>query len=295
MTIGKGSERALAPDSDALEDVWRTYYASIFNPARLKVKAMQAEMAKKYWKNLPEAPLIAPLIRSAQARTQRMIESAPKPARHSVSLDLDRKLSPQFPQPHRNSRILRALSQGELQTSKIVPQDMGTLETLRGEIEGCKRCPLYGPATQSVAGEGPTDASLMIVGEQPGDQEDLAGRPFVGPAGKLLDVALKRAGIARESAFITNAVKHFKFEPRGKRRLHKRPDASEIDHCKWWIEQEIALVQPQLIIALGATAARSLLGRPVKINEVRGDIRPFGDNRSLLITVHPSYLLRLQE
>ena len=277
LTIGDGSERALAPDSDALEDVWRTYYASIFNPARLKVKAMQAEMAKKYWKNLPEAPLIAPLIRSAQSRTQQMIETAPQPARAAG-----------------RSRTL-------IETRQNVPQPMQdfgvapSLETLRDRISTCARCPLHAPATQAVAGEGPVNAALMIVGEQPGDQEDLAGRPFVGPAGKLLDIALQRSGIAREKAFVTNAVKHFKFEPRGRQRLHKRPDASEIDHCKWWLHREIEIVQPQLILALGATAARSLLEKPVKINEVRGQVRKIASDRSLLITVHPSYLLRLQD
>lgn len=275
LSIGPGSDRALAPDNDALEDVWRTYYASIFNPARLKVKAMQAEMAKKYWKNLPEAPLIAPLIRDAQTRTQQMIETAPKPARHAA-------------------RSTNAVNPVE---EKTRPSDTAStapsLEILRARISACARCPLHAPATQAVAGEGPANAALMIVGEQPGDQEDLAGRPFVGPAGKLLDIALQRAGIARDKAFVTNAVKHFKFEPRGKQRMHKRPDASEIDHCKWWLEDEIELIQPRLILALGATAARSLLGKTVKINDVRGEFRQIASDWSLLITVHPSYLLRL--
>ena len=294
LSFGPGSDRTLAPGSDALEDVWRTYYASIFNPARLKIKAMQAEMAKKYWKNLPEAPLIAPLIRDARSRTKQMIETAPAPPRHFVKRDMGQRLPQQDARPHVNPGPAAALETHEA-LAAIKPAAMDTFETLRKGIEACRRCPLHGPATQAVPGEGPANAALMIVGEQPGDQEDLAGQPFAGPAGKLLDVALKRAGIAREEVFVTNAVKHFKFEPRGKRRLHKRPDASEIDHCKWWIDKEIELVQPQLIIALGATAARSLLGHPVKINEVRGEIRTFGDNQSLLITVHPSYLLRLED
>ena len=276
LSTGPGSVRALAPDSDALEDVWRTYYASIFNPARLKVKAMQAEMAKKYWKNLPEAPLIAPLIRGAQSRTQQMIETAPKPARHE----------------RRSTNVVKTIAERTLPSDAV--STAPSQEILRAGILACARCPLHAPATQAIPGEGPAHAALMIVGEQPGDQEDLAGRPFVGPAGKLLDIALKRAGIAREEAFVTNAVKHFKFEPRGKQRLHKRPDAGEIDHCKWWLQNEIELVQPQLILALGATAARSLLGLPVKINEVRGEVRKIANERSLLITVHPSYLLRLQ-
>src|SRR2546423_14344709 len=140
-----------------------------------------------------------------------------------------------------------------------------SLSGLRRAENECRRCPLYKNATQAVPGEGPSHAKVMLVGEQPGDKEDLAGKPFAGPAGRVLDSALADAGIPRSETFVTNAVKHFKFEPRGKRRLHKKPNAYEIDRCHWWIEQERAIVKPQLVVALRATAARSLMGPTVTI------------------------------
>src|SRR2546421_4423666 len=170
-----------------------------------------------------------------------------------------------------------------------------SLSALRAAENECRRCPLYKNATQAVPGEGPSHAKVMLVGEQPGDKEDLAGKPFVGPAGRLLDQALADAGIPRNETFVTNAVKHFKFEPRGKRRLHKKPNAYEIERCKWWFEQERAIVKPQLIVALGATAARSLMGRQVAIGKVRGEPLALADGTQLLVTIHPSALLRIQE
>jgi uracil-DNA glycosylase len=167
---------------------------------------------------------------------------------------------------------------------------------IRAEAMRCKRCPLFGPATQTVFGEGPVDAQLMLVGEQPGDQEDLAGHPFVGPAGQVLDQALQAAGINRSRIYVTNAVKHFKFEQRGKRRLHSKPNGSEIEACRWWIDRELEIVQPKLVLALGATAARSLIGETMAIGKSRG--RPHalaGGKAELWITVHPSYLLRLPD
>jgi DNA polymerase len=159
----------------------------------------------------------------------------------------------------------------------------------------CRRCPLYKNATQAVPGEGPSHAKVMLVGEQPGDKEDLAGKPFVGPAGRVLDSALADAGIPRDETFVTNAVKHFKFEPRGKRRLHKKPNAYEIESCHWWLEQERALVKPELIVALGATAARSLMGRTVTIGKLRGEALSIADGTRLLVTIHPSALLRIRD
>jgi DNA polymerase len=135
----------------------------------------------------------------------------------------------------------------------------------------------------------------MLVGEQPGDKEDLAGRPFVGPAGKVLDEALAEAGIARDDAFVTNAVKHFKHEMRGKRRLHKRPNAYEIERCKWWLDQERAIVKPTAIVALGATAARSLFGRPATIARMRGQVHRLPDGTPAFVTIHPSWLLRIED
>ena len=170
-----------------------------------------------------------------------------------------------------------------------------SLSALRAAENECRRCPLYKNATQAVPGEGPSHAKVMLVGEQPGDKEDLAGKPFVGPAGRVLDHALADAGIPRNETFVTNAVKHFKFEPRGKRRLHKKPNAYEIERCKWWFEQERALVKPQLVVALGATAARSLIGRQVAIGKLRGEPLALADGTQLLVTIHPSALLRIQE
>jgi uracil-DNA glycosylase len=170
-----------------------------------------------------------------------------------------------------------------------------TLAALRAAEQACRRCPLYKNATQVVPGEGPGHAKVMLVGEQPGDKEDLAGKPFVGPAGRILDSALADAGIPRKDIFVTNAVKHFKFEPRGKRRLHKRPNAYEIERCKWWQERERAIVRPELVVALGATAARSLMGRVVTITSVRGQALTLGDGTPLVVTIHPSALLRIRE
>jgi DNA polymerase len=168
------------------------------------------------------------------------------------------------------------------------------LHALAAEAKDCTRCDLYRNATQTVFGEGPADAALMLIGEQPGDQEDLLGRPFVGPAGKVLDHALAAAGVDRTALYITNAVKHFKNEPRGKRRLHKKPDTGEIDACRWWLDHELEVVQPAVAVALGATAARGLMRKPLTINANRGRLIPLRGFQAL-ITVHPSYLLRLQE
>ena len=170
-----------------------------------------------------------------------------------------------------------------------------TLKRLREAENACRRCPLYQNASQAVPGDGPGRARVMLVGEQPGDKEDLAGKPFVGPAGKLLDRALADAGIPRDDTFVTNAVKHFKFEPRGKRRLHKKPNAYEIERCKWWLDQERAVVQPEVIVALGATAARSLLGRVATITKLRAETLRLTDGTRLVVTIHPSALLRTQD
>jgi len=261
--LTQGKIRPPADDSEAL---WRTYFANIFNPARLMVSAMTSEMPKKYWKNLPEADLIPEMIRTAPARAREMHLKAPTlPPAH-----LDRLVTPR-----------RTIS------------ETLTLETLKPVLDACRRCPLGACATQGVAGEGPFDARLMIVGEQPGDHEDLSGRPFVGPAGQVLNHALAKAGIARNSVYLTNAVKHFKFQPRGKRRLHQRPNAGEIAHCKWWLDFERAAVKPKLVVALGATALHALTGHGSNLNARRGTREELADGTEVLISYHPSYILRL--
>jgi DNA polymerase len=173
--------------------------------------------------------------------------------------------------------------------------DIRSLKALRAAEADCTRCPLYKNATQVVPGEGPAHARIMMVGEQPGDQEDVAGKPFVGPAGRMLDRAIADAGIDRALVFVTNAVKHFKFEPRGKRRLHKRPNAYEIDRCHWWLDIEKRLVKPEIVVALGATAVRSIAGKPLVVGKVRGRFIAMATGGRFLATIHPSYLLRIRD
>ncbi len=254
LTESPGAQKSDAPDGDPTEEVWKTYYASTFNPARVKIGAMMSEMPKKYWKNMPETALIPAMIASAQARESGMI------AREATG----------------GNSVL-------------------AWEALREEAAGCTRCPLWKPATQTVFGEGPVDAPLMFVGEQPGDQEDLAGKPFVGPAGQMFDKALAEAGVDRARAYVTNAVKHFKFEQRGKRRIHSKPGAGEIEACRWWIEQERDIVKPQVTVALGATAARSLFGKVMAIGKSRGVPMELPGGGEAWITIHPSFLLRIED
>jgi len=267
---GPGATRADAPAGDPLEETWRTYYSSIFNPARLKVGAMLKEMPKKYWRNMPETSLVQPLIAGARARELEMIDRSAAKEGLAHALQAERAIEPG----------------GNLRRS---------WEALLADARKCTRCDLYKPATQTVFGEGPLDARIMFVGEQPGDQEDLAGRPFVGPAGQLLDKALEAAGIDRSAVYVTNAVKHFKFVPRGKRRIHNKPDAGEIEACRWWIGQERELLRPAVTVALGATAAQSLFGKTMAIGRNRGAPLQLPDGSECWITVHPSFLLRIPE
>jgi probable DNA metabolism protein len=274
---GPGATRADAPEGDPVEEVWKTYYASIFNPARLKVGAMLKEMPKKYWKNMPETALVAPLIAGAREREVAMMSAS------------DRKL---------DAAEREGLARAEAAQARLEPggNALAAWEALLEDAKGCTRCHLYKPATQTVFGEGPLNARIMFVGEQPGDQEDLAGRPFVGPAGQLFDRALGEAGVDRATTYVTNAVKHFKFEPRGKRRIHAKPDSGEIEACRWWIEQERLLIRPPLTVALGATAARSLFGKVMTIGRVRGAPMALPDDGGeAWVTVHPSFLLRLPD
>ncbi|MEP7316592.1 MAG: UdgX family uracil-DNA binding protein [Sphingomicrobium sp.] len=267
---GPGATRAEAPDGDPIEETWKTYYASIFNPARVKVKAMLKEMPKKYWANMPETALVAPLLAGAQAREAAMIE-------RSIGTEVSPGAAP-------TPAIAGARSNVEMAWA-----------ALKAEALACTRCDLHCHATQTVFGEGPLSARILFVGEQPGDQEDLAGRPFVGPAGEMFDSALKQAGIARADTYVTNAVKHFKFTLRGKRRIHQPPGASEIEACRWWIGQERELIRPPITVALGATAARSLFGKVMAIGKNRGVAHRLPDGGEAWITVHPSFLLRLPD
>jgi DNA polymerase len=260
------------PAEDAVEVAWLTYYASIFNPARLKVAMMQSEMPKKYWRNLPEAELIAPLIRRAQPAEQNMIERA--------------ATTPSVRHTRQAARQPVESDAADEPTSLVEAKIAAT---------ACTRCPLYEHATQTVFGEGAPDAAIMFVGEQPGDQEDLAGRPFVGPAGQVFDAALKVAGIDRGTTYVTNSVKHFKFEPRGKRRIHQKPNAGEIRACRFWVDLEREFIKPKVIVAMGATAISSLLGRSMPVNALRGKATLLDDGTPMWVTVHPSYLLRLPD
>ena len=266
LELGPGMRREDAPDEDALEEAWGRYYAATFNPARANLALMRSEMPKRYWRNLPEAVLIPGLLDGAMARTRAMIAATAEPPRKAI------------PAPELHA-----------------PGPEGNLAGLASEIAACRRCPLHGPATQPVLGEGPPDAPVVLVGEQPGDQEDLAGRVFVGPAGQLLDRALAEAGIDRARIYVTNAVKHFKYEVRGKRRIHQRPNSGEVEACRWWVERELGLLRPRLAVALGATAARALSGHAGPLSALRGRRLSFRGGLPGLVTVHPSYMLRLPD
>jgi DNA polymerase len=273
LRFGPGAKRSDAPADDAAETLWRQYYASIFNPARLKVSAMLGHMPKKYWRNLPESALIPELIAQSQERTLDMIARSASTAQHK------RRAAPAPSVARRRA-----------------PQS--SLEAVREAASTCRDCPLWKNATQTVFGEGRESAKIVFVGEQPGDQEDLSGQPFVGPAGKLLNRALEDAGIDRKATYVTNAVKHFKFEPRGKRRIHKKPSDLEISACHQWIERELDIIRPELIVALGATAARSIFGRATPIEKNRGKVIKASNaetahSADVLVTVHPSFLLRV--
>jgi probable DNA metabolism protein len=322
LQFGPGGNRSDAPKADAGEALWLTYYSHIFNPARLKVKMMEREMPRRYWHNLPEAQLIAPLISQAPQRSATMIEQGPtepveKRTRQVATKDFDGQgatvqIEGQWqtiatPQSNKSCsasfRQSEAINAAETADDKglapnqmpirLAPDDPASLASQRVGAECCRACPSGAAATQAVFGEGPVTARLMIVGEQPGDQEDLQGRPFVGPAGQLLDRALADLGWHRSLLYVTNAVKHFKYELRGKRRLHKTPAQMEADVCRGWLDAEIATIQPDAIIALGATAARSLMGRAVAVTRESGNWLPREDGIPVLIALHPSALLRM--
>jgi len=254
LSFSKGIPQNKFEHSDSFDEVWTTYYKSIFNPARLKIKMMKTEMPVKYWSSMPESAVIQELIRETPKILQNMAET------------------PRF-------------------LAKV--PETSDWRVLRDSAKSCKACPLAGHATQTVFGEGDLNAELMIVGEQPADEDDKSGRTFVGPVGKVLSEALENAGIGRDSIYITNAVKHFKWEPQGKERLNKKANGREMQACKPWLEAEIARVKPKVILALGATAGTALYGRLVNIQKERGKIHtesPFAP--AILISWHPAAVLR---
>lgn len=260
-----------APDlpADASHDLWQVYFANIFNPARIKTQAMRSEMPVKYWKNLPETRLIAGMLADAPRRVRAM-------AAAGASMP-----------PARAARVTAR--------TRHLPDDAPprTLDAARDQAMRCTRCDLCQPATQTVWGEGDPAAPLMILGEAPGDHEDLQGRPFIGPAGQLLREVMAEAGIDAGRVWLTNAVKHFKFVPRGKRRLHQNPGRGEIRHCRWWLDLERRLVRPRLTVALGATAAFALTDDPAPLAARRGRIETALDGGPVLLGWHPSLILRL--
>jgi DNA polymerase len=272
LRFGPAAARPDLPD-DASESLWATYFANIFNPARIKLDAMRSEMPKKYWKNLPETALIPAMLKDAEARVQRMRAAGSTPARPGAAAV--------------STRYRAAMPQ-----AVDLPD---SLDQAREAALQCRRCTLCEKATQTVWGTGTPDAALMIVGEQPGDREDLEGKPFVGPAGQILQQAMAAAGVDPAATWLTNAVKHFKFTARGKRRMHQSPDRAEIDHCRWWLGLELGFVQPKLTVALGATAAYALTGNAAPMADRQGRIEQGLHNGPVLVTWHPSYILRLTD
>ncbi|MDA8744345.1 UdgX family uracil-DNA binding protein [Rubripirellula amarantea] len=254
-----------APSGDELETLWKTYYASIFNPARVKVATMKREMPVRHWATLPEASLIDDLLREAPARVETMIEQ----------------------------------NEGFAETATKFMPELVDLPALRKAAECCRACPLHQHATQTVFGEGPPNARVVFVGEQPGDREDREGHPFVGPAGQLLDESLQIAGVKRDEIYITNVVKHFKFTetdtPRGKRRLHQKPNSREVFACRPWLEAELVAIKPEFVICLGATAAQALFGRDFRITKDRGRRRQTEWCLNTLATWHPAAILRMPD
>ncbi len=260
LNFAPGVPRERAPAEDELETLWRAYYSSIYNPARLNPQAMKSEMPVRYWKNLPEINVLPTLITQSKTRVASMVT---------------RQQSQPTAQPY-------------------VPEDH-SLPSLLAALPACKGCELYCHATQVVPGRGPATATLMLVGEQPGDKEDLAGEPFIGPAGAVLDSILAELRIPRPEVYVTNAVKHFKFVQRGKLRLHQNPRMSEISACRPWLLAEIEAIKPKVILCLGASASKSLLGGTFALMKDHGKLIHSPYAEKVLATIHPSAVLRARD
>lgn len=248
---------------DTVQTLWQLYYKSTFNPARLNETALQQRMPVRFWKGLPEASLIPSMIAEARNGARQLAQAQAVGVMRGKPVAVDAQRA----HPHRPEPTV---------------------------LEQCRRCELWRDATQAVPGQGNETARLMLVGEQPGDQEDLAGRVFVGPAGQVLDEALKRAGVSRDALYLTNAVKHFKWIARGKRRIHKSPAQREIDACAHWLNAELERVRPDVIVTLGATALTAILGRTASLQDHMAEPVRLG-NAWLVATWHPSYALRVQD
>lgn len=272
LTFKAGGARPDLPE-DASEALWATYFANIFNPARIKLDAMRSEMPKKYWKNLPETRLIPGMLQDAEARVEKM-----RAAATTV--------------PHAGAAAISTRYRAALPRAPDLP---ATLAEAREAALHCRECLLCERATQTIWGEGSSTAGLMIVGEQPGDREDLEGRPFIGPAGQSLRAAMAEAGVDPSDIWLTNAVKHFKFASRGKRRLHQSPDRSEILSCRRWLGLELAFIRPRMVLALGASAAFALTDNAAPLTARRGQVELGQHGGPVMISWHPAYILRLPE
>ena len=267
LRFGPGVAREDAPQGDVLEDLWKQYYRSTFNPARIKLKMMKSEMAVRHWSTLPETQMIPQMLAEAPERVAKMLKHTEGSARSAAD---------------------------------FMPAKTDSLEALREAAKGCEGCPLYGPATQTVFGEGNPQARLVLVGEQPGDKEDLAGHPFVGPAGQMLEKALKEAGLERDDLYITNAVKHFKFTLKEVRpgkdiRWHQNPTANEIRACKPWLEQELTLIAPKAVLCLGVSAAKSVISHGFVLARQRQQWFELPNRPPAAATYHPASILRLPD
>ncbi len=282
LLFSEGRREDARPAEDELETYWKTYYASIFNPARLNMRMMEQEMPRRYWKNLPEAEIISELANGSYGRTRQMEDH--------VEDNLQRRRRRPLGAPDgRDFASCQSADEIRMRSEGLA------LPALAELAQRCQVCGLCESATQTVWGEGPEDAGLMVVGEQPGDQEDITGRPFVGPAGQLLSQAMAQTCGDRSRIYLTNAVKHFKWSASGKHRLHKKPDSVEIAACNPWLQAELKAVNPTVVICLGATAGKSILGRPVSVSRERGLIDDPGRPFRVVLTWHPSFLLRIRE
>ncbi len=288
LSFGPPGRRADAPEEGAAEELWRAYYSAVFNPARLRPRAMRQHMPERFWKNLPEARDIAGMARGAPARVAAMV--AAPPAGPPAALPVGP------PRPRRKPLHLPAVARVD---PPAIPHDLftrtddpaGALAALRRELEADAF-----RDTTLVFGEGRPGAALMFVGEQPGDEEDRQARPFVGPAGRLFDRALQEVGIPREEAYVTNAVKRFKYQMQGTRRIHQTPDAGDIRHYRPFLLREVELVAPRLVVTLGATALKAMTGKAsLAVTKLRGEMMEGTGGRPIYPTVHPSYLLRLPD